>query len=92
VRKNIKGQEFSINFQHILDFKVRKKSFFRTEIREGTNEIKAFKPLLKGIEINGAVVTADAMHCQRENAKFLVEEKGADCLPCALSLYPTWFR
>ncbi|CAD7778737.1 hypothetical protein BLFGPEAP_02065 [Candidatus Methanoperedenaceae archaeon GB50] len=50
----------------------------QNEIREGTNEIKAFKPLLKDIEINGAVVTADAMHCQRENAKFLVEEKGAD--------------
>ena len=50
----------------------------QNEIREGTNEIKAFKPLLKDIEINGAVVTADAIHCQRENAKFLVEEKGAD--------------
>ena len=50
----------------------------QNEIREGTNEIKAFKPLLKDIEINGAVVTVDAMHCQRENAKFLVEEKGAD--------------
>ena len=23
--KNIKGQDFSMNFQHILDFKVRKK-------------------------------------------------------------------
>ena len=26
---DIKGKDFSMNFQHILDFKVRKNSFFR---------------------------------------------------------------
>ncbi|RKY44168.1 MAG: hypothetical protein DRP81_05950, partial [Candidatus Omnitrophota bacterium] len=28
--KNIKGEDFGMNFQHILDSKVQKNSFFRT--------------------------------------------------------------
>jgi len=36
-----------------------------------TNEIKAFAPLLDGIDITGAVITADAMHTQREHAEYL---------------------
>lgn len=36
-----------------------------------TNEITGFAPLLKGLDLNGVVVTADAMHAQRDHAKFL---------------------
>lgn len=42
------------------------------------NEITEFKPLLAPMELAGKVVTADAMHTQREHARFLVEEKHAD--------------
>ena len=36
-----------------------------------TNEITAFRPLLEGLELTDVVVTADAMHTQREHAAFL---------------------
>ncbi len=37
-----------------------------------SNEIRAFAPLLDGIEIAGAIVTADALHTQREHADYLL--------------------
>jgi predicted transposase YbfD/YdcC len=37
-----------------------------------TNEIKAFAPLLDGIDLADVVVTADAMHTQREHAEYLI--------------------
>jgi predicted transposase YbfD/YdcC len=42
-----------------------------------TNEITCFAPLLKPLNLAGAVVTADALHAQREHAQFLVTEKEA---------------
>jgi DDE_Tnp_1-associated/Transposase DDE domain len=36
-----------------------------------TNEIPMFTTLLDRIEINGAVITADAVHAQREHARYL---------------------
>jgi predicted transposase YbfD/YdcC len=42
-----------------------------------TNEITAFAPLLEPLDLAGAVVTADALHTQREHAEFLVSEKKA---------------
>jgi predicted transposase YbfD/YdcC len=50
------------------------------EVDHKTNGIKAFCPLLAGIDLAGCVVTADAMHGQRDHATFLVEEKQADYL------------
>jgi predicted transposase YbfD/YdcC len=45
-----------------------------------TNEITQVRPLLDDIAIAGALVTADALHVQRDTARYLVEEKGADYL------------
>jgi len=47
-------------------------------VGEKTNEIPCVKPLLKDLNIEGAVVTADALHTQKETARFLVEDKKAD--------------
>lgn len=41
------------------------------------NEITEFRPLVAPLELAGKVVTADAMHTQREHARFLVEKKHA---------------
>jgi hypothetical protein len=49
-------------------------------VGEKSNEIPALRPLLAGIDISGAVVTADAMHTQTDSAKFIVQEKHADYL------------
>lgn len=50
------------------------------EVDEKSNEITAFRPLLENLDIKGALVTADAMHTQRDHAHFLVKEKHADYL------------
>jgi predicted transposase YbfD/YdcC len=50
------------------------------DVDQKTNEITQVKPLLDDVDITGALVTADAMHVQRETACYLVEDKGADYL------------
>lgn len=45
-----------------------------------TNEITEFKALLEPLDLEGKVVTADAMHTQTKHARYLKEEKGADYL------------
>jgi predicted transposase YbfD/YdcC len=42
-----------------------------------TNEISRFVPLLDGLDLAGAIITADALHTQREHARWLAEEKKA---------------
>lgn len=48
------------------------------EIPSGTNEITVVKALLETVPLEGAVVTADAMHTQKKTAAYIVEEKKAD--------------
>jgi predicted transposase YbfD/YdcC len=45
-----------------------------------TNEITQVRPLLDDLGITGALVTADALHVQKDTARYLVEEKKADYL------------
>lgn len=45
-----------------------------------TNEITGFQPLLEEVDLEGMVVTADALHCQRAHARYLVAERHADYL------------
>ncbi len=42
-----------------------------------TNEIGGFAALLRPLDLRGVVVTADALHAQRDHARFLVEDKKA---------------
>jgi hypothetical protein len=58
-------------------------------VSEKTNEIKAVKPLLDSVDIEGAVLTADAMHAQRETARYIVEEKKADYVLMVKENQPT---
>ena len=50
------------------------------EVDEKTNEIPMIKPLLNNLNIEGMVVTADALHTQVKTARYIVEEKHADYL------------
>ena len=50
----------------------------QTQVDDKSNEITAVRPLLEDIDIGGMVVTADAMHTQRDTATFLVQQKKAD--------------
>jgi predicted transposase YbfD/YdcC len=49
----------------------------QTRVDGKTNEITQFAPLLEHLDLAGAVVTADALHTQREHAEFLVTTKNA---------------
>lgn len=50
-----------------------------TSVDKKSNEIPAVQELLKMLNLDGAVVTADAMHCQTETAKAVIQ-KDADYL------------
>ena len=43
------------------------------QIDSKSNEIPAFAPLLDGIDLNDAVITADALHTQHDHASYLHE-------------------
>lgn len=50
-----------------------------TQLRvpDKTNEITCFTALLEPYDLTGVTVTADALHTQRDHARFLVQIKGA---------------
>ncbi len=50
------------------------------DIDAKTNEITQVRPLLEDIDITGALVTADALHVQKDTARYLTEDKDADYL------------
>jgi predicted transposase YbfD/YdcC len=50
----------------------------QTAVDGKTNEITRFAPLLAPLDLAGCVVTADALHTQREHAEHLVTDKKAD--------------
>ncbi|MGH3784642.1 MAG: ISAs1 family transposase [Pseudonocardiaceae bacterium] len=47
------------------------------DVAHKTNEITQVKPLLDPLDLTGWAVTLDALHAQRETARYLVEDKGA---------------
>jgi predicted transposase YbfD/YdcC len=49
----------------------------QTQVAAKTNEIARFQPLLDGVDLTGAVVTADALHTQHAHADWLVGVKHA---------------
>lgn len=49
------------------------------KIHEKTNEIPTFQEMLSYLNVTGKTVTADAMHCQKETCKKIVD-KGGDYL------------
>jgi hypothetical protein len=58
-------------------------------VGEKTNEIPELPHLLAPLAIEGAVVTADAMHAQKETARYVVEVKKADYLFTVKDNQPT---
>lgn len=58
-------------------------------VEEKTNEIPKLPELLAPLPLQGTVVTADALHTQKETARYVVEEKKADYLFIAKDNQPT---
>lgn len=59
-----------------------------TSVDEKSNEIPAVQELLKVLDLDGAVVTADAMHCQKETANAVIK-KNADYVLVVKGNQPT---
>jgi hypothetical protein len=76
---------------HLLSAVIHKEGvvFAQEEVDEKTNEIKHVKPLFENVDIEGSIVTADALHTQKEIANYLVEEKKADFLFTVKDNQPT---
>ena len=49
----------------------------QTDVEAATNEIARFRPLLDRLDLTDTVITADALHTQREHAEWLVTHKHA---------------
>lgn len=48
-------------------------------IEEKNNEIPALNPLLQSLHLTRpTVITADALHCQQDSARFITQELGSD--------------
>ena len=48
----------------------------QTEIKDKTNEIIAGREILNMFEVKGAIITADAIHCQKETINEIVNKGG----------------
>lgn len=59
------------------------------QVASKTNEIPMARPLLEPLNLKDKVVTGDALHTQKDLARFLVEEKQADYLFTVKDNQPT---
>lgn len=59
------------------------------EVESKTNEITCVRPLLNPLNLEGQVVSLDALHTQQETARYLIEEKHADYLFTVKDNQPT---
>lgn len=60
-------------------------------VAEGENEILAGRALLELLDLKGSLVTADALHCQAETAR-LVIDRGGDYLLALKANRPSWLK
>jgi predicted transposase YbfD/YdcC len=64
----------------------------QTDVDDKTNEITGFQPLLEGLDLAGRIITADAMHTQREHADWLVTQQRAAYLLLGKAKQPSLHR
>jgi predicted transposase YbfD/YdcC len=78
---------------HLLSALLHHEKLVLTQkkVGEKKNEISEFARLLKPLNIEGMLVTADAMHCQDAHSTFIVREKKADYLWTVKENQPTLY-
>jgi hypothetical protein len=79
---------------HLLSAVLHREGIIVAQLAVGdkTNEIPCVKPLLRDLNIEGAVVTADALHTQKETARFVVKDKKADYVFTVKENQPTLLK
>ena len=77
VRGTGKDGEANTNLQIITAYLTESGVVLGQEkIHEKTNEIPVFQEMLDNLNVKGKTVTADAMHCQKETCRKIVEREG----------------
>jgi len=89
-KRNSVGDQVSVDGKELLNsqgaavvsaYSVQSGRWLGSEpVAEKSNEIPAAQGLLQGVNLDGSLVTADAMHTQTETARIVVQEKGGDYL------------
>jgi hypothetical protein len=89
-KRDPKGDEVAVDGKELLNsqglqiasaYSVKDGRWLGSQlIAEGSNEIPAVQELLGRVEIEGSLVTADALSTQTETARIIVQERGADYL------------
>ena len=77
--KSVKGSRRPVHLMSAIDHHTQW-LLNQLPIAEKSNELPTFAPLLAPLPPAGTLVTADAEHCQRAHARFLVYDKGANDL------------
>lgn len=70
------GQVHLLSAFHVAEGRV----MAQREVNAKTNEIPELLPMLAGLDLEGTVITADALHGQRETARKICEDLGAHYL------------
>jgi hypothetical protein len=89
-KRDPKGDEVAVDGKELLNsqglqiasaYSVKEGRWLGSQlIAEGSNEIPAVQELLRRVDIEGSLVTADALSTQTETARIIVQEGGADFL------------
>ena len=89
-KRDPKGDQVSVDGKELLNsqgaqvisaYSVQSGRWLGSEaVAEGSNEIPAVQRLLQQVDLDGSLVTADALNTQTETARIVVQDKGGDYL------------
>ena len=89
-KRRAAGDQVSVDGKELLNsqglkvasaYSVTQERWLGSEaVAEGSNEIPAVQAVLRRVDLEGALVTADALNTQTETARIVVQEKGGDYL------------
>jgi Domain of unknown function (DUF4338)/DDE_Tnp_1-associated len=89
-KRNPAGDQVSVDGKELLNsqglevasaYSVTQGRWLGSEaVAEGSNEIPAVQAVLRQVDLDGSLVTADALNTQTETARIVVQEKGGDYL------------
>ena len=82
-RVAVDGKELlnSQGMEIVSAYSVRDGRWLGSEaVAAGSNEIPAAQELVRRLDLDGSLVTADAMHTQTETARIIVQDRGGDYL------------
>jgi predicted transposase YbfD/YdcC len=93
--KSLRGSaRLSAGRRHLLSAVTHRQALTlaQAEVGAKTNETAHFRPLLEPLDLNGALITFDALHSVQANVTWLVETKNAHYIAMIKRNQPTAYR